>query len=254
MDSSIVEFEKLILCHKISRFDRYKLDIQSINLLSAIDGRTSIGEIAHKYDYSKAFIAKKLISLAKYDLIEPVNGNGKIVTTELMKHLLQTICNQYDNHANADAARQFGYTAEQPASQPADHSTVKPYLHVHANGGRPAPAANIVFSSMLAHMFSIVAKKDSQKFVELRKELKRSINRFEINKKVIAALLIWLSEPKRPIIYTIPDTILRRIITNIYSLICEHYGPDLADQALQSAAEVADTIPEAQEVSPRQYL
>jgi hypothetical protein len=64
--------EKLIFQHKsLHDLSRHKLDIQTFNVLTAIDGTRSVGDLIQDGIYDQSFLAEKIQLLLKLDLIEP---------------------------------------------------------------------------------------------------------------------------------------------------------------------------------------
>ena len=68
---------------------QFKSDIQLFNILSAMDGRRSIGTIARDDFYEVDLLIEKVNQLVQMGVLEPVQGNGagSVVHADAMKYL-----------------------------------------------------------------------------------------------------------------------------------------------------------------------
>jgi hypothetical protein len=247
MNSSAMEFASIFLQRK--NLNGSNLDVQTFNVFMALDGTRSLGDICREDKYEKNFLAEKIQLLLKMDLIEPGQKNG-IKDSNFIESLLATICKQGNGlDGYADANKQINVTAKQHES----HQPGRGQINM-AGVVSSTLAANIVFETMMLHIFDIIKQKDAQHFNSLCDELTETVNALQIQNSNAVEILKWLNRPSNPISTELPIQLLREVITCTYALVCEYYGPVLADQALQSAAKVTNAIPEAQEISPNQLL
>jgi hypothetical protein len=279
-----MEFANIILQRKNTHgLNGHKLDLATFNVLMAIDGSRSIRDISHEDIYDEKVLAEKVQRLLNLDLIEPVAYNGKTIDSNIVKRLIMNLCQPAEgldsggfNKKNKETAKQLKHQSNQsdrgqtnmagtiPRVSAAKKKTVKQQKHqIHrpirrqTNTAGAVPrvsASNIVFKTMMLHIFDTLEKTNAQDFKSLCRELNETAKKFQVPNSNALEIVRWLNQPDKSITIELPIELLSEVITSTYALICEYYGPDIADHALQSAARAASAIPEAQEVSPSQFL
>lgn len=63
------------------------VDIQSLNVLMALDGEKTISTIARETGYELASLQEKISLLLKMGMIEPIDGKGKILDAGFIEYL-----------------------------------------------------------------------------------------------------------------------------------------------------------------------